>query len=148
MEILWKKFVAVRLVLKLGHDLRCSIAERENTIVSNPFVVYQVDLAKYDLVFAHLVSNVHSLLREFADRLSIFGHRFVPIRLMCLLFFGSAINNPSQLYLSHVHFLYDHVGDFQQLYRDVYEFLLLFQLFPFQGSIRVIKVQIFMYMLS
>ena len=86
MEILWKKLIAVRFV---GHNLRGSIAEWENTVIPNPFVVGQVDLAQYDFMFIYLISDVHCFLRELTDRLSILGHRFVPIGLMCLLFFGS-----------------------------------------------------------
>ena len=95
MEIFRKEFIAIRFVLELSHDLRSSVAEREDAVVSHPFIVDQVNLAQYDLMFIYLISNVHGFLGKLADRLSIFGHRFVPIGLVCLLFFGSAINNPS-----------------------------------------------------
>jgi hypothetical protein len=52
------------LIARLNYEqqlhLRGSIAEWENAVISNPFVIDQVDLAQYDLMFIYLISNVRS----------------------------------------------------------------------------------------
>ena len=45
MKVFWKKFIAVRFILELRHDLWSSIGNWKNLVIPDPFVVHQVHLA-------------------------------------------------------------------------------------------------------